>query len=219
MQFAMNDTDDIAGIDGCKNGWIIVTARAVVVVEHLRLEEFALVGVDMPIGLLDGPPRGCDVAARKYLERAGSSVFPAPPRAALVHTEYRSALAAARAAMGRGISKQTFNIMPKVAELDRLVDGSNQNSIIEVHPECSFKMLNGDQSLPSKKSNEGEKKRRQLLADHFAMPSTAPKGAAVDDMLDAYAVLWSAMRFRRGEHRVFGDGQRDTRGIEMRIVC
>jgi predicted RNase H-like nuclease len=219
MRFVMNDTDDIAGIDGCKSGWIVATRRAVVVVDQLQFEQFALVGIDMPIGLLDGPPRACDLAARKYLERAGSSVFPAPPRAALAHRDYRSALAAARAATGRGISKQTFNIMPKVAELDRLIDSANQHSIIEVHPECSFKTLNGDENLPSKKSNEGEKIRRQLLADHFAMPSTAPKGAAIDDMLDAYAALWSAMRFQRGEHRVFGDGQRDARGIEMRIVC
>jgi predicted RNase H-like nuclease len=215
----MNDTREIAGIDGCKSGWIVVTARAVVVVAQLQLEEFALVGIDMPIGLLDGPPRACDMAARKYLERAGSSVFPAPPRAALAHTDYRSALDAARAATGRGISKQTFNIMAKIAELDRLIDSTNERTIVEVHPECSFKTLNGDESLPSKKSNEGKKIRRQLLSEHFAMPSSAPKGAAMDDMLDAYAVLWSAMRFRRGEHRVFGDGQRDARGIEMRIVC
>jgi hypothetical protein len=38
-------------------------------------------------------------------------------------------------------------------------------------------------------------------------------------MLDAYAVLWSVRRFERGQHTVFGDGQRDARGIEMRIVC
>jgi predicted RNase H-like nuclease len=219
MRSEMNDADDIAGIDGCKAGWIVATARAVVVVEQLRLEAFALVGIDMPIGLVDGPPRSCDLAARKYLERAGSSVFPAPPRAALAHTDYRSALAAARDATGRGISKQTFNIMPKVAELDRLIDSENQQRIIEVHPECSFKSLNGDESLPSKKSDEGQKIRRQLLVDHFAIPSTPPKGAALDDMLDAYAVLWSVMRFQRGDHRVFGDGERDARGIEMRIVC
>jgi predicted RNase H-like nuclease len=219
MPSVMNDTDDIAGIDGCKSGWIVATARDVFVVEQLHLEAFALVGIDMPIGLLDGPPRACDVAARKFLERAGSSVFPAPPRAALAHADYRSALDAARAATGRGISKQTFNIMPKVAELDRLVDSANHHSIVEVHPECSFKTLNGDESLPSKKSSEGKNIRRQLLSDHFAIPSTAPQGASIDDMLDAYAVLWSAMRFQRGEHRVFGDGQRDARGIEMRIVC
>ena len=215
----MGDTDDIAGIDGCKAGWIVATARAVVVVPTLHLDRFTIAGIDMPIGLIDGPPRACDIAARKYLERAGSSVFPAPPRAALGYSDYREALAAARAATGRGISNQTFNIMPKVAELDRLISESNRHSIIEVHPECAFKTMNGDKNLLSKRTLEGRIARRRLLDDHFDIPTAAPLGAAIDDMLDAYAVLWSVRRFQRGEHRTFGDGQRDARGIEMRIIC
>jgi predicted RNase H-like nuclease len=215
----MGDNDDIAGIDGCKAGWIVATTRAIVVAPTLRLDHFTLVGIDMPIGLIDGPPRACDIAARKYLETAGSSVFPAPPRSVLQCTDYREALAISRAATGRGISKQTFNIVPKVAELDRLIDASNQHSIIEVHPECAFKSMNGDENLLSKKVPDGRATRRRLLSEHFDIPTTAPRGAAIDDMLDAYAVLWSALRFRRGEHRTFGDGRRDARGIEMRIVC
>lgn len=215
----MDDTEDAVGIDGCKAGWIVATDRGVVVHTRLQLELFGLVGIDIPIGLVDGPRRACDLAARKYLESAGSSVFPAPPRAALPCADYRSALAAARAATGRGISKQTFNLMRKVAEVDRLIDESNQHRVIEVHPECTFKMMNGDKKLLSKKSLVGRHARRQLLSDHFDIPSATPAGAAIDDMLDAYAVLWSTRRFQRGEHRVFGDGQRDSRGIEMRIVC
>jgi predicted RNase H-like nuclease len=215
----MGDRGEIAGIDGCRAGWIVATARGVVVVPTLHLEPFTIVGVDMPIGLIDGPPRACDLEARKFLGRAGSSVFPAPPRAALQHTEYRAALAAARVATGRGISKQTFNIMPKVAELDALIHRSDQHRIIEVHPECSFRMLNDGTPLPSKKTAEGRQLRRQLLARHFDVASHAPSGAAPDDLLDAYAVLWSTQRYQRGEHRAFGDGQCDARGIEMRIVC
>lgn len=185
----------------------------------LQLERFRLVGIDMPIGLVDGPRRACDQAAREYLERAGSAVFPAPPRAVLSYTDYPSALTAAREATGRGISKQTFNIVRKVEELDRLIDESNQDRVIEIHPECAFKTMNRDENLSSKKSLQGRVARRRLLSDHFDVPSTAPRGAAIDDMLDAYAVLWSVQRFQRGEHRTFGDGSRDSRGIEMRIVC
>jgi predicted RNase H-like nuclease len=215
----MTETADTAGIDGCKGGWIVATERAVDVHATLQLERFGLVGIDMPIGLLDGPPRACDIAARKYLEHAGSSVFPAPPRAILRCADYPAALAVARRVTGRGISKQTFNIVRKVDELDRVIDASNQHRVIEVHPECAFKTMNSDRNLPSKKSSDGRLMRRQLLSAHFDLPSSAPRGAAMDDMLDAYAVLWSMQRFERGEHRVFGDGQRDVRGIEMRIVC
>lgn len=215
----MNKADDVAGVDGCTAGWIVVSANDVVVLPTLRVERFGLVGIDMPIGLLDRSPRACDVAARKYLGPARSSVFPAPPRSALACTDYPSALAAAHAATGRGISKQTFNIMRKVAELDDLIDSRARGSVVEVHPECTFKMLNDDCNLPSKKTVDGQVMRRRLLADHFDIPLHAPKGASIDDLLDAYAVLWSAQRFRRGEHRVFGDGHCDSRGIEMHIVC
>jgi predicted RNase H-like nuclease len=214
----MGDTNAIAGIDGCKAGWIVATTNGVRVLPNLQLDEFEIVGIDMPIGLVDGPPRACDRAARRYLARAGSSVFPAPPRAALEHVDYQAALAAARSATGRGISKQTFNIMAKVAEVDRLIKPANEN-VVEVHPECSFKMLNDGERLPSKKTAAGQVIRRKLLVDHFDLPSTAPPGAAIEDVLDAYAVLWSVRRFQRGQHHVFGDGQRDPRGIEMRIVC
>jgi predicted RNase H-like nuclease len=215
----MGDMQTTVGIDGCAAGWIIASVDRVVVVPKLRLGEFELVGIDMPIGLVDGPPRACDIAARKFLGRAGSSVFPAPPRAALAHSDYRAALAVARSATGRGISKQTFNLMPKIAELDQLINPTNQHMIVEVHPECTFKMLNEGEGLPSKKIAAGQDLRRHLLADQFDIPAKPPRGAAVDDLLDAYAVLWSAQRYRRGVHQLFGDGQCDERGIEMRIVC
>jgi predicted RNase H-like nuclease len=215
----MGDTFDIVGIDGCRGGWIIASTKGVCVLPELTLAGFDLVGVDMPIGLIDGLPRACDVEARTYLGPRRSSVFPAPPRAALDCADYETALAVARAATGRGISKQTFNIMRKIAELDRLIGDFDHRRIVEVHPECAFLALNSGEHLPSKKTTSGQVLRRRLLGDHFDLPSRVPLGAAPDDMLDAYAVLWSTLRFRRGEHVVFGDGQRDQRGFEMRIVC
>jgi len=176
-------------------------------------------GVDMPIGLSDAARRACDIAARKFLGRGGSSVFPAPPRAILECDDYQTALAIARSTTGRGISKQTFNITAKVAELDRLVRSAVGCEIVEVHPECSFRTLNAGEPLPSKKTAAGQGLRRELLGEHFDLPTAAPPGAAMDDVLDAYAVLWSTMRFRSGVHRQFGDGQLDERGIPMRIVC
>ena len=171
----MGDMQTTVGIDGCAAGWIIASVDRVVVIPELRLGEFELVGIDMPIGLVDGPPRACDIAARKFLGRAGSSVFPAPPRAALAHSDYRAALAAARSATGRGISKQTFNLMPKIAELDQLINPTNQHMIVEVHPECAFKVLNEGEDLPSKKTAAGQDLRRRLLADQFDIPAKPPR--------------------------------------------
>jgi hypothetical protein len=43
---------------------------------------------------------------------------------------------------------------------------------------------------------------------------------ARNDLLDAYAVLWTALRVARGpgHHRELGDGRRDAHGLRMRIV-
>jgi predicted RNase H-like nuclease len=215
----MGDTRDVVGIDGCRGGWIVASTNGVRVLPRLTLVGFDLAGIDMPIGLVDGPPRACDVEARRYLGPRRSSVFPAPPRAVLECADYTTAVVIARDVTGRGISKQTFNIMRKIAELDQLVGEVDHQRVIEVHPECAFLALNSGDLLPTKKTAAGQAIRRRLLDAHFDLPSQVPLGAAADDLLDAYAVLWSTLRFRRGEHVVFGDGQRDERGLEMRIIC
>ena len=58
--------------------------------------------------------------------------------------------------------------------------------------------------------------RRRLLADHFDVPSVAPS-AAIDDLLDAYAVLWSGDD-SNGEQGPCSAMASATRRIEMRIV-
>ena len=81
--------------------------------------------------------------------------------------------------------------------------------------------MNGGRPLVSKHTAEGLAVRTALLEKVFgAIPST-PRGATRDDVLDAYAVLWTAERFAAGVHREFGSEvpQRDARGLLMRIVA
>ncbi len=103
-------------------------------------------------------------------------------------------------------------------ELDELAQPGDDDHLLEVHPECSFVLMAGGMSLPSKHTSEGLAARAALLLPQFGI--VAPlRGARFDDVLDAYAVLWSTERFTRGEHVSFGDGARDERGILMRIVA
>ena len=44
------------------------------------------------------------------------------------------------------------------------------------------------------------------------------RDAALDDLLDAYAALWSARRHAAGGADVLGDGERDERGLLMQMV-
>jgi predicted RNase H-like nuclease len=87
----------------------------------------------------------------------------------------------------------------------------------EAHPEVSFALLKGAPMRFAKKSAEGEAERVRLLRPIFCEIPTVP-GAARDDVLDAFALLWSARRARRGHARVLGGDERDERGLTCEIV-
>src|SRR5205085_3782793 len=92
-----------------------------------------------------------------------------------------------------------------------------QRRVREAHPEVSFALLNGRQLRFPKKRPEGEAERRLLLRPVFGeLPPVA--GAARDDVIDAYALLWSARRVAQNEARVLGTGERDERGLRCEIV-
>ena len=176
----------VAGVDGCPGGWLVVlrplgspaAARSQLVAtfaEVLALPEApALIAVDMPIGLparsgIGG--RRADIEARANLGARQSSVFAVSSRAAVMQAEYRAACAAAFATSDppRKVSKQCFNLFPKIREIDRLMTPELQSRVLECHPELSFWALNGEASLsePKKVKSRGHppglELRRSLL--------------------------------------------------------
>lgn len=211
------NTPSAVGIDGCRGGWLVARRDGVAVIDRLRLDDHAITAIDMPIGLPVETPRACDSLARRFLGRRSSTVFPAPPRACLGAVDHADASARSRAAIGRGLPVQAFHLLAKIGELDALVDRDREAHVYEAHPECAFVRMNGGQPLAPKKTAAGRDLRTALLSKHFDLPAT-PRGAARDDLLDAYALLWVAERVARGEHVVFTDGSRDARGLLMRIV-
>ncbi len=192
-----------AGVDGCRSGWVVASAAGVRVVrtfaELIELR-FELVLIDIPIGLLDEGPRACDVEARKLLGPRRSSVFPAPSRRLLRARSYRGQC-----------SKQLWNILYKIREVDDVMTPRLQRRVREAHPECSFALLNGAPLRFPKKTREGLAERRALVGP---VPKLA--GATEDDVLDACALLWSA---QRTERRGLGNGERDARGLRCEIVA
>jgi predicted RNase H-like nuclease len=209
----------IAGVDGCRRGWVVATRTGVFLASSIAevIANHDVVGIDMPIGLPPAWGRAADTEARRLLGRRACTVFPTPPRSLLVHTTYADANADARHRYGKGLQRQTWQLVPHIREVDDAMDPSMEGRVAEIHPECAFATLAGV-PLPPKRTAEGREGRRSLVRDLFGDVATHVPGAAMHDVLDAYGVLFSAERFARGEHVAMGDGARDERGLVMRIV-
>lgn len=242
------------GVDGCRIGWIAAfafgsgtqTSRTGLglfetAADVVRWREGQagrpVVAIDVPIGLPDRVgDRGCDREARRLLGRRQTCVFQPPDRELFdlvggTYEDARARIADRRLAEpeARGLTQQCFNILSKIAEVDRLVraDPHREQWLIEVHPEVSFQELAG-RDLPHKKSKAGKDARLRRLArefpdleDNLGTRAWRRRDVGIDDRLDAYVALWSALRFRRGpaHHRILGDAERDTEGVLMRMVA
>jgi predicted RNase H-like nuclease len=118
------------------------------------------------------------------------------------------------------MSKQGYEIIAKIREVDNLMTPQLQTWVFEVHPEVSFHTLNGRRPLKhSKHKTEGKDERVRLLLPHY--PSIQNhldelKRARIgeDDLLDAAVAAWTAEAVARGDV----PRQFDTRGLRMEIV-
>jgi predicted RNase H-like nuclease len=212
-----------------RGGWIVAVVRAAdQVMWHAvpdaatalaRTGDCVAVGVDVPIGLPERGRRACDMAAAHRLGAARSSVFPAPVRAVLAAAGYPEACALARSVHGRAISRQTWHLVPKIAEWRRVLS-PEERRVVEVHPELSFRAMAPGVTFAGKRTARGAGQRLAALRG-FVDPGLAladlPAGPALDDALDALAAAWSARRFARGTAEVLGD-TRAADGTPMRIV-
>jgi predicted RNase H-like nuclease len=203
------------GLDGCPDGWVAVLLADAAVdrvavlpdVESARAwGAAAAVGVDMPIGLLDIEPREADTAARARLPGRAASIFSAPPRtvveayAADPALTYADANGLARARSGRGISQQTWRLVPRILEVDRAVEAGAR--LLEVHPEVAFAELAGGRPLPRKTSWAGLAQRRTWLARlglHLPDDFDGARRCAPHDVVDAAVVAWVADGAAAGE--------------------
>lgn len=236
----------IAGADGCPGGWAVVTATLAdqrivdlqgsrvddltTFIAQIRTGELAALAIDMPIGLLDVHPRTADVEARRLLGVRRSSVFPTPLRTTLAAADYAEACERSRAVCGKALSKQAWNLLPKIRELDQTIGAADQPLVAEAHPECSFLRMHDEQPLPHAKATlDGRELRTALLTGSGWFDGDEPPGpselaallasgvAPVVDMLDALALVVTARHIVVGTERRLGD-QTDHVGRRAEIV-
>ncbi|HZH09221.1 MAG TPA: DUF429 domain-containing protein [Microvirga sp.] len=225
----------VAGVDGCRAGWIaalmqvgIPSSAQIVVAPTLAAiadapEKPAVIAVDMPIGLperTNGSGRLPEQLIRPLLGQRQSSVFAIPSRQAVHAQDYGEAcrLALATSDPPRKVSRQGFGIFPKIREIDALLRTRPElvDRVFEVHPELAFWALNGRQALDQPKKvkgvpyEPGMRLRRTLLKTsgllgEAVIDSPPPKGAAADDLLDALAGLTVALDLATGGGQSFPD--------------
>ena len=219
----------LVGVDGCRGGWIAATRQGVRLVERVA-ELFrgsdapAVVAIDIPIGLADRGARRCDEEARRRLPGRASSVFRPPIRPMLVARSQSEASAIGRSLDRKGVSAQCWAIADKIREVDELVrdEPPARRALHEVHPELAFALMNGGALAERKRTAAGGAQRRALLEAPFGalVREASPRdlGCRPDDVLDAFAALWSAERIARGEAVTLpADPPRDAHGIAMSI--
>jgi predicted RNase H-like nuclease len=205
----------VVGVDACKTGWIAVTldgpdvrASYLPTIDAVSAAEPGVeaIAIDIPIGLPDAGRRAADVEARLFLGPRRSSVFFTPVRAAVEAATHRAATALAVQATGSGISQQSYALARKILEVEAWLPAA-PCGVWEVHPELSFAFLIGQPAGAPKRTWAGMVERRQALLDAGisldGVPAAVGTRAAVDDMLDAAAVAWSARRLQNGSARSF----------------
>ena len=232
------------GVDGCAGGWLCVALgdggewRVRLLADNEPLGELArharLMLIDMPIGLPGSNSSGqrqCDVAARRLLGRPrASSVFPVPSRATMSATSYSEALLLNRQHTGRGISKQAWNIVPKIVQIDRLLQARPElkTCLRECHPEVCFWALNGQRAMAfNKKTSEGRDERLHILMSllpqtqnifEHAMQNYRRRTVASDDVIDAMVVALTARLGHNRLHLLPEKPPSDDTGLSMEIV-
>ncbi len=203
------------GLDGCRGGWVAtsINNKGEVSVDHVKeLSSYlssqpkeAVILADMMLNLDNsGEPRRFDCHTRKLLGKWHSRCFTAPPKKALEAEDYRAACEISFSICGKKISKQCYNLFPKIRELALLKD----NRLIEFHPEIAFMLLNENHLIQeSKKTSEGINIRMALLQKIIPGFSSLTEhidssNAKVDDLLDSAAL---AVVAKGGSYKNFMD--------------
>jgi predicted RNase H-like nuclease len=230
------------GVDSCPYGWVVFWVNQsrwdIQIFKHIsslwkKYKDAQLILIDIPIGLREksGKARLCDTAARKYLaKRRSSSIFPTPCRKALISETYQQANTINKEITGKGLSKQTYNIMHKIKEVDGLIRKKQKapDIIMESHPEVCFTALNNKEPLKYyKKTKEGIKNRLKLLKSltsfdknplEIAKRRFKRKDVAVDDVLDAWVLAISASKGKQSLRYLPSSYEFDEKGLPMRIA-
>ena len=222
-------TIHVIGVDAYALGWVGVELRdgtfgramlASTLYEIVVASSgAAVIGVDIPLGMLPDRWRAADTLAADQLGPRRGSVFRVPPRAVWQETDFATANRRCRELTGSGLSRQSWALRPKLLEANAIWE-RHPRLLFEAHPEVSFREMAGAPLAYAKKTWTGQGRRRDLLARHgIVLPDQlGPAGQAPpDDILDAAAVAWTAHRMATGKALSYPDPPEDCDGARIAI--
>jgi predicted RNase H-like nuclease len=221
----------IGGVDGVPTGWVVcvltgsgrnrevswtVVPDAAAVLD--TVSGCDAVGIDIPLAVPSGRARrDAELLASTRLGAARSSLFPTPPAPVLAATTYAEACATAQSVTGKKISVQAWNLVPKIRQFQEV---TLPGSVVEAHPELTFRTMAPEVAFASKKTARGAGQRIAALAgwvDPACSLGELPAAARLDDVLDALATAWTAERVVAGTAELLGPGT-DDRGRSTAIA-
>ena len=228
----------LAGVVPCPAGWLVASAKLqgiTMAAEDPRVfatllevldykPAYQVIALFAAVGLNDLPAAGgrkCDRNARRLLgwPRSGSVVSP-PARPTLGCSTYDEAVEA----NGGHLSPISWQLLPRMAEVDRDLAPYWQRTVFEVHPELTYYQLNDDCSLRfPKHSVMGQDERRRLLVRRLPgverIIDVRMRKVRPAHLLDAAACLWTARRIAaRAVSRIPEVPEWDSQGLRMEIV-
>ena len=191
-----------------------------------------LILIDIPIGLKKGGYRErlSDIGARGILKARKSSIFPVPCREAVYAENYEKACEINKKLTGKSISRQVWNIIPKIRDVDAFLAKNEvlKEKVKETSPEVCFQAFTGSPMKYPKKSQKGFSERMKALksicldADKItdsALSRYRRKEVSKDDILDALAAAITAkMGQRYGFQYVPDEPEKDSEGLNIQMV-
>lgn len=159
------------GVDGCRTGWFAVFlylgndqnceweigifhnfSSLIDFLKNNYGQAEPLILIDIPIGLKSGGygERLSDIGACSVLKSRKSSIFPVPCREAVYAESYEKACEVNKELTGKSISRQAWNIIPKIRDVDAfLIENEAFRGIVrETAPEVCFQAFTGLNTCP-----------------------------------------------------------------------
>lgn len=230
---------NLAGIDGCKAGWILAkyVNNSFTLEFHSDFNELVKsnqnlhrILIDIPVGLSSKQhPRTIDAGLRKLLKNRHATVFNAPCRKAVYEENDQIARQHNLEIEKKSLSIQSLSIRRKIKEIDEYLLRANRNhEIIESHPEWCFSALQQSVIQSKKSSPEGIAERLKILATfepllinlyEKGVQTIKRKHAKKDDLLDAICLcLVNKLGAEKELSFLQTNHTKDQHGIYMKIA-